>query len=125
MKTTFHKFLISFTIYALAIALLSSAIYIWVPAIPISHAYPYILLFIYILTLVILSLLIKSMENKLSRFVNAYMLINFAKLILYTIIIFVYAYLNREDAVGFIAVFFVYYILFTTYEIVFLLRINK
>ena len=125
MKTTFHKFLISFTIYALAIALLSSAIYIWVPAIPISHAYPYILLFIYILTLVILSLLIKSMENKLSRFVNAYMLINFAKLILYTIIIFVYAYLNREDAVGFIAVFFVYYILFTAYEIVFLLRINK
>ena len=125
MKTTFHKFLVSFTIYALAIALLSSVIYIWVPAIPISHAYPYILLFIYILTLVILSLLIKSMENKLSRFVNAYMLINFAKLILYTIIIFVYAYLNREDAVGFIAVFFVYYILFTTYEIVFLLRINK
>ncbi len=125
MKTTFHKFLISFTIYALAIALLSSAIYIWVPAIPISHAYPYILLFIYMLTLVILSLLIKSMENKLNRFVNAFMLINFAKLILYTIIIFVYAYLNREDAVGFIAVFFVYYILFTAYEIVFLLRINK
>ncbi len=125
MKTTFHKFLISFTIYALAIALLSSAIYIWVPAIPISHAYPYILLFIYMLTLVILSLLIKSMENKLNRFVNAFMLLNFAKLILYTIIIFVYAYLNREDAVGFIAVFFVYYILFTAYEIVFLLRINK
>ncbi len=125
MKTTFHKFLISFTLYALAIALLSSVIYIWVPAIPVTNAYPYILLFIYILTLVILSLLIKSMENKLNRFVNAFMLINFAKLILYTIIIFVYAYLNREDAVGFIAVFFVYYILFTAYEIVFLLRINK
>ena len=125
MKTSFHKLLISFTIYALTIALISSVIYIWVPSIPISHTYPYILLFIYILTLIILGLLIKSMETKLNRFINAFMLINFAKLVLYCIVIFIYAYLNREDAVGFIAVFFIYYVLFTAYEIVFLLRTNK
>lgn len=125
MNTPFHKFLINFTIYALVIALLSSIVYIWVPKIPISPTFPYIILFIYLLTVVILGKLIKSMENKLGRFVNTFMLINFGKLILYTIVIFVYAYLNREDAVGFIAAFFAYYILFTAYEIFVLLKLNK
>ncbi len=125
MKTAFHKFLINFTIYSLVIALLSAIVYIWVPKIPISPQFPYIILFIYLLTVIILGQLIKSMESKLGRFVNTFMLINFGKLILYTVVIFVYAYLNREDAVGFISAFFAYYILFTAYEIFVLLNLNR
>jgi nucleoside recognition membrane protein YjiH len=79
----------------------------------------------YILTMFLISLLMKSMQNKLNRFVNSFMLLNFAKLFLYTVIIFVYAWLNRQGAVAFIMTFFTYYILITAYEIIYLLKIDK
>jgi hypothetical protein len=76
----------------------------------------------YSVTLLILAVLMKNMENRLSLFANAFMLVNFSKMILYSAIILVYAWLNREDAVGFILLFFIYYLLFTAYEVVALLR---
>jgi hypothetical protein len=125
MKNTFIHFFKSFTLYTIVIALLSSAIYWWVPAVPVSHIFLLIILFMYVLTLVLLRLLFLSMQRRLSQFVNAFMLVNFGKLFLYTIIIFIYAYLNRGDAVSFITTFFVYYLLFTSYEIVVLLKVNR
>jgi len=125
MKNTFIHFFKSFTLYTIVIALMSSAIYWWVPAVPVSHTFLLIILFMYVLTLVLLRLLFLSMQRRLSQFVNAFMLVNFGKLFLYSIIIFIYAYLNRGDAVSFIATFFVYYLLFTSYEIVVLLKVNK
>lgn len=123
--TSFIHFSKGFTIYSAVIGLVSAAIYYWVPIVPISPAYLLVLLFMYGLTMVLTHLLIKSMKNKLSRFVNAFMLLNFAKLIIYTILILVYAWLNRQGAISFILTFFAYYILFTVYEVVFLLNINK
>jgi hypothetical protein len=125
MNTGFQKFFSGFTLFTLIVALIFSAVYIWVPQIPITHAYPYLLLLIYLLTLLIIYLLIRSMEKKPNRFVNAFMLMNFGKLFLYVIIIFIYAWLNREDAVAFIITFFAFYLIFTAYEIVFLLRLSK
>lgn len=92
---------------------------------PISPDFLYILIFMYILTMLLIALLTKSMQNRLSRFVNAFMLLNFGKLVLYTFLIFAYAWFNREGAVAFIMTFFTYYVLFTTYEVVFLLKMNK
>jgi len=125
MNNMFLNFFKSFTLYTTVIALISLAIYWWVPAIPISHTFLFIILFMYVLTLILLRLLVLSMQNKLSRFVNAFMLANFGKLFLYSVVIFLYAYLNRDEAVGFIVTFFAYYILFTAYEIVVLLKANK
>ena len=105
--------------------LISFALYWWVPLIPVTPSFPFVVTLMYALTLIILWVLGKSMENRMSRFANTFMLVNFGKLILYVIVIFVYAILNREDAVGFILAFFIYYLLFTAFEIVVLLRLNK
>jgi hypothetical protein len=125
MPDRFIQFLKGFTFFSLLIGLISGAIFFWFKKIPISSDFLYILVFMYLLTMLLISLLLKSMQNRLSRFVNAFMLLNFAKLILYTLLIFAYAWLNREGAIAFILTFFTYYILFTTYEIVFLLRMSK
>jgi hypothetical protein len=125
MKSGFHKFLIGFTLFTLAVAIISSVIYIWLPDIPVSPVYPYIILFIYLLTLLIVRQLIKSLKDKPNRFVNTFMLMNFGKLALFTVIMFIYAWFNRPDAVGFIVTFFTYYLLFTTYEITILLRLSR
>jgi hypothetical protein len=105
--------------------LISLAVFLWIPVIRITPAYPYILLFMYALTLVVYHMLIKTITRKLSRFVNAYMLVNFGKLILFSVIILVYAWFNREDAISFILTFFIYYLLFTTYEVIALLKASK
>jgi membrane protein CcdC involved in cytochrome C biogenesis len=120
-----YRFVRGLTVYTLIIGIISYAIRHWVPELKISHAYLFILLFVYLVTLLILWLLGKSMESRLSRFANAFMLLNFGKLLLYTIAIFVYAYLNREDAVSFIITFFIYYLLFTAYEVYVLLKVNS
>jgi hypothetical protein len=125
MPDSFMKFSKGFTFFSLVIGLISSAIYWWFKALPVSPDFLYILIFMYILTMLLIALMMKSMQNRLSRFVNAFMLLNFAKLILYTFIIFAYAWFNREGAVAFILTFFAYYILFTTYEVVFLLKMSK
>ena len=125
MTSDILQFAKNFSIFTIIVGLLSTAIYMWVPAIPIAPEYIYILAVMYVLTLVIIGLLINNMKDKSARFVNAFMLINFAKMILYTIILFVYAWLNREGAVQFILTFFGFYILFTTYEVIFLMKMTR
>jgi len=122
MIDSFKNFSRGFTIFSVVILLISLAVYLWMPFIHITPAYPYVVLFFYGFTLIVFRLLDKTKERRLSKFANAYMLVNFGKLVFFTIIIFVYAYFKRTDAVSFIITFFIYYLLFTSYEIIALLK---
>ncbi len=124
VKQNYLNFLKGFSLYTLVIVLLSITIWKWFPEIPITPSFPYILAFMFLFTVGVFYQLLKSMENKLSRFINLFMLLNFFKLILYVILIAGFAYFNRADAIAFIITFFVYYLLFTFYEIVALLKRN-
>jgi hypothetical protein len=119
------SFILKITVLAIALGLASIAVFYGVPALPVSPVFPYILLFLYLTTLVIFLALEKSMNKRTSQFANAIMLLNFGKLLFYGIIIFVYAYLNRSGAVSFILTFFVYYFVFTVFEVFALLGIEK
>jgi len=110
---------------AALLGIVSVAVYFGIPALHISPVFPYILLFLYLATLLIFLALQKYMNERTSQFANAVMLVNFSKLIFYGIIIFIYAYLNRSDAVSFILTFFVYYFAFTVFEVFALLSIGK
>lgn len=122
MVDRFKNFTRGFTIFSVVILLISLAIYLWVPLLQITPAYPYVVLFFYGVTIIIFRVLDKTRKTNISKFANTYMLVNFGKLIVFSIIVFVYAYLNRQDAVSFIISFFVYYLLFSVYEIVSLLK---
>ncbi len=105
--------------------LLSIIIQNWIPVLKISNVWPYILLFMYGFTLYAFTMLVKYMNAKLTYFANAFMLVNFGKLVLFSVIIVIYALLNRDDAIPFTATFFVYYFLLTSFEIVALLKLQK
>lgn len=122
---TFNSFFKQFSILAGIILLISIAIDLFVPKIQISYAYPYLIVALYLITLGIFYMLSKSIQSRLSRFANTYMLVNFGKLIFFLIIILSYSYLNREDAVSFMLTFFSYYFIFTSFEIVALLKMKK
>ncbi|MBC8321279.1 MAG: hypothetical protein H8E34_11200 [Bacteroidetes bacterium] len=125
MKTKITPFIKGFSYYSIAIFLLSFAIHQWIPIIEISNSWPFIIAFMYAFTLFAFATLAKYIDSKLTFFANAFMLINFGKLFLFSIIIIVYAWLNHNDAISFTITFFVYYLLLTTYEIVALLKMQK
>ncbi|HJN05130.1 MAG TPA: hypothetical protein QF480_00810 [Bacteroidales bacterium] len=125
MKSKIAPFVVGFSYYSGIIFFLSLAVQLWIPDIEISNTWPFILLFIYGFTLFAFTMLVKYIDTKLSHFANAFMLVNFGKLILFSIIIIVYAWLVRDDAISFTVTFFVYYLMLTTYEIIALLKIPK
>jgi len=119
------NFTIKLSALAALLFLISIAVYYGLPVLHISAVFPYILIFLYLATLLIFLSLKKYMNERTSQFANAVMLVNFSKLFFYGIIIFVYAYLNRSDAVSFILTFFVYYFAFTVFEVIALLGMGK
>jgi len=125
MKTQTATFIKNFSIYSAIIMLISIIIQNWIPVLKISTAWPYILLFMYGFTLFAFIMLVRYMSTKLTYFANAFMLVNFGKLVLFSVIIVVYALLNRDDAIPFTATFFIYYFLLTTFETVALLKLQK
>ncbi len=118
-------FSLKLTTLALILGFISLALYLWVPAIPVSPAFPYALIFLYLFTLIVYSTLSKSMQKRTSQFANAVMLVNFGKLLIYAALIFIYAYFRRSDAIPFTLIFFVYYIFFTSMEVFSLLNAGK
>jgi len=125
MKTQTATFIKNFSIYSAIIMLISIVIQNWIPVLKISTAWPYIFLFMYGFTLFAFIMLVRYMSTKLTYFANAFMLVNFGKLVLFSVIIVVYALLNRDDAIPFTATFFIYYFLLTTFETVALLKLQK
>jgi len=125
MKNRVSLFIKNFSYYSSIILILSIAVQQWVPKIQISTSWPFILLFMYAFTLFAFIMLAKYTGSKLTYFANAFMLVNFGKLVLFSIIIIAYAWLNHDDAIAFTITFFIYYLLLTTYEIIALLKMQK
>ncbi len=120
----FKNFFISFSLYSFVIYLLSFAIYTWFPQLHLNKWYLFILIFLYIIALLSFYFLSKSLKGKLSSFANVYMILNFLRLVIFTLIIFIYAYYNKTDAASFTLTFFSYYVLITVWEVVALKKIN-
>ena len=120
-----NPFYKKFTYFTIIILLISTAVQLWIPMIKISYVWPFILLFLYGFTLIAFTIVSKYINNKLTYFANAFMIVNFSKLLLFSIIIVVYALLNHDDAISFTGTFFIYYILLSAYEVVSLLKAQK
>lgn len=94
----------------------------------ITPTLPFLYVFFFAATLVVHYILLKVSEKKSPGFINMFMLVTFGKLIFFLTIIMVYAFLNRDDAVQFIAAFSILYFIFTAFEVTLTLahsRVNK
>lgn len=125
MNKLFLQFARGLTIFTLIIILLSVAFYYGFPEVNITPVYLYLIAFMYAVNFLLLAKLSQAIQNRPNRFINTYMLLNFGKLFLYIAIIAVYVFMYRQDAIPFTITFFIYYVLFTAYEIIALLKIKK
>jgi len=119
----------SFSNRALIIAIVMLAIYYLIdflsPDISISPATPIIVIFFLGLTLAIFYFQLRASLKKVSKFVNVFLMATGLKLLGFLIIIGLYAFLNKADAVSFIISFFIIYLVFTLFEITQLLGVQK
>lgn len=67
-------------------------------------------------------LIIKSSDKNPNKFIRAFLITTFLRLILYIIIIASYVLLFRYDAVAFLFTFFILFILYLIFDVLFLLH---
>jgi hypothetical protein len=116
MNLIFQKFikkLIVFTMVLFAVALLSKFL------LPISFVTPallYLIPLFFSITLLTHYLLLKGSEKSFAKFTTNYMLVTFSKLMLLLIVLLLYVFTHKSDAIPFIISFFLLYILFAVFE---------
>jgi hypothetical protein len=116
-------------IFSIVLASLT-AILKYTALIPAIHNQWYaILVFYFILTTFILHRLLLSLQKTPRKFIASFLSMTALRMVLFTTIILLYAFLiqhdNSRNVVGFILTFAVYYLLFTTWEIVLIVAALK
>ena len=86
-----------------------------------TPALPYLLPFFFATNVVVHYLLLKATARKFSSFVNYYLAGTMSKLFLYIIVLLIYIYMHRSDALAFTITFFVLYIGYSVFEVISLL----
>ena len=79
----------------------------------------------FIISLISFQIINKNLTIKFSSFVNVFMILTVAKLLIYLLIIIVYSLIFRNDAVNFIVSFFIIYLAFTIFEILAIIKLSQ
>lgn len=124
MNQTIKKYTFQIAVLTLLLGLLTWGFSSIFRQVRVTHAYPYILLFLFVLFWLAFFSVAKSMQKKLSRFANTYMVVNFLKLVVFSLFLLGYGAFNKADASSFIVTFFVYYIFYTVLEVAGLKTLN-
>lgn len=125
MNIIFQKFvkkLILFTIILFSIATLSNFL---LPSSFLTPALFYLLPMFFAITLLTHFLLLKGSEKSFAKFTTNYMLVTFVKLMLLMIVLLLYVFTHKSDAVPFIIWFFLFYIFYAVFEAVELQNYKK
>ena len=125
MSAHFIRFTKALILFSIIIALFTiGAMYI-LPLDFITPMLPYLLIFFMIISLAVYYFIEKAIEKRFALFTNYFMIATMAKIFLYLAIIILYAITNKYDAVPFILSFFLFYICYTTFEVVWMLRMRE
>ncbi len=91
----------------------------------VSPVLPFILIFHTAATLISFLFIHKKIQQAPQKFVNVYLANTTIKLLLYLVILMVYSLNFLYDAVNFIISFFIMYMIFTVFEVIHLVKLNK
>ncbi|MBE0650929.1 MAG: hypothetical protein IH595_08800 [Bacteroidales bacterium] len=125
MKSVKKKIIIYLSVMSLILLFISLLVTPVFPSLPITPAYPYILIFFYLVTLLIFYILGRSMQKRIGYFVNSYMIITFVKLLVFSLVILAYLFLNKKDAIPFVVTFFIYYLFYAIFEVIALRQMSE
>ncbi|HAH59055.1 MAG TPA: hypothetical protein DCL86_12980 [Bacteroidales bacterium] len=87
-----------------------------------SPALPFLLIFFMAITLLSYYFIQKSAMRNPRRFIQVYLITTAARLILYIVIIMLYVFLYRDDALYFLSAFFTLYVTYSVFEVMVLAK---
>ncbi len=117
MKHLLKKFTLRLAGLTVLLGLLTFGLTRIFPSVGVTPVYLFILGFLFAFSWMAFYATAKSMQKNLNRFANTYMIVNFLKLVVFSLVLLAYAYLNKEDAAPFMVSFFIYYIFYTVLEV--------
>ena len=124
-KIPIRKFSFRIIVFSVIIAGLS-LLFQWLFPQYATPALPFIVLFFFVITLLTLYIVLRNNDGQNGkRFVSAYMLSRTIKILSCLIFLFLYMFLNHEDAVKFAIAFLVIYFLFAIFEVFVLKKENE
>jgi hypothetical protein len=126
MNQEYKNFLLNLFYLTLAMGLIGLVFGLFVPAKFYTPALPFMYPFFYSVTAIVFYVVQKATEQRFARFVNYFMISTALKLLLFVLIIFLYALMNKEDSVPFLLTFFVFYLVYSSFEVVYFIKsLNK
>lgn len=125
MNSIIKPFLRQLLLLAAILGIVITILVLVAPKAYITPTLPFLLIFHTAATLVSFLYIQKKTSESPKKFVNVYLANTTVKLILYLVILMVYAMNYFSDAVKFIISFFVLYLIFTVFEVIHLLKANK
>jgi hypothetical protein len=125
MKSTYITFLRNILIFSAILGAVAIILYFFLPRQMITPVLPYLFFFFTAISLISYYILLGSLNAKMSRFVNAFLLSTIVKLIIYIGVMIIYVLMNRLDAVPFMIAFFILYLLYTVFEVVHMIALTR
>ena len=125
VTSPFLDFLKRLLLFSIIPGMIASGLYFILPSKFITPALPFLFAFFIAATLTGYYFLMRSVEKKFIRFLNAYLLYTTVKLILYSTVMIVYIFLHKQDALPFGITFFLLYLCYTIFEVVSLVSYSK
>ena len=125
MNSVTRTFFRQLFILASLIAVVVVAAVLLLPKGAITPTLPFLVVFHTAATIISFLYIQKKTTESPRKFVNVYLANTTAKLLLYLVILMVYAINFFSDAINFVISFFVLYVIYTIFEVIHLLRVNR
>lgn len=121
MPGKFIRFVVRLLVFAAILALAGYVLSLFLPEGAIAAMYYYILLFFLAVTAAVHFVLLRVTRLSPRKFVAYFMFTTLIKLVIYFVVVLIYAFSVKTNLIPFILYFFILYILFTVFEVVSLL----
>jgi hypothetical protein len=120
----FIRFMRSLFLFSFLVALISLGAMYALPSSFITPMLPVLVIFFLVTGLGVYYFFEKAVTKRFSMFTNYFMIATMLKIMLYLAVIVIYAFLRRSDAVTFIITFFLLYLCYTTFEVIWMLKLR-
>lgn len=78
---------------------------------------PFVLLFIFLFTTVIHTILLKTARKKPKKLVNRFLMLTGLKMMIYLLFMIIYLVISKQDSAPFLLTFLIVYLVFSIFEI--------
>lgn len=124
MNPVFSSYLKKLLILTFTTGALVAMAYAFLPY-PISPVMPFLLAFFPGVSVLSFYLLLKKAENTPGKFITGFLAHTVIRMAVYLLVILSYAFTYRHDAVNFIIGFFIFYLIFTFFEVSQFLKLTR